>query len=106
MGLFDSVYVDCPHCGKQVEFQSKAGDCSMSVYSLDSAPSYVVRDILNEPMHCGACGGWMALIDPQYPIKPPPPKPTIEKVKSPAKPVSHGKWTWWEGPFTEQDLER
>jgi len=27
MGMYDIVWVECPTCGVQVQFQSKAGDC-------------------------------------------------------------------------------
>lgn len=33
MGMFDSVYIPCPHCGKNNEFQTKSGDCSLDNYS-------------------------------------------------------------------------
>jgi hypothetical protein len=35
MGCFDAVLVKCPLCGCKVEFQSKAGGCTLSTYDLD-----------------------------------------------------------------------
>lgn len=32
MGLFDYYIYNCPWCGEEVEDQSKAGDCTLSVY--------------------------------------------------------------------------
>lgn len=56
MGLFDSVYIACPSCGKTMELQSKSGPCEMARYSANSVPiavaSYAVGDAQCE--HCGA----------------------------------------------------
>lgn len=29
MGMYDSLYVDCPQCGNELEFQSKSGPCAL-----------------------------------------------------------------------------
>ena len=29
MGMFDRVWIHCPHCGERIEEQSKAGDCGL-----------------------------------------------------------------------------
>ena len=56
MGMFDSVFVGCPRCGKETELQSKAGDCYMQRFSLTDAPEKVIRDIAQyEPTTCD-CG--------------------------------------------------
>lgn len=34
MSCFDSIFVKCPKCGEQIEFQSKSGDCHMKEMSL------------------------------------------------------------------------
>lgn len=56
MGLFDSVYAACPRCGKDVEFQSKAGECHMNTYRNESVPSVIAADIDGQtaPCSCGA----------------------------------------------------
>lgn len=110
MGLFDMVWVDCPHCGEQVEFQTKAAEFPyMDRYTFENAPQEVLVDILNRPEHCGSCGGWLALIDPNYPIAPPRPQPKIVKVRTPANPEKHEQgMQWWpdDEPFTDADLIR
>ena len=110
MGLFDSVYVDCPHCGKPVEFQTKADDCPyMQRYTLLTAPDHILRDVLNDPRHCQSCDGWLALLDPRFPLTPPPrPNPVAVKVKTPENPLGHEQgMKWWPDgkPFTVNDLQ-
>lgn len=33
MGMFDSLYTDCPNCGEELEFQSKSGECFLTSYN-------------------------------------------------------------------------
>jgi hypothetical protein len=68
MGLFDSVYVDCPHCGVKTELQSKAGECCLNRYTLDTAPVEVLVDLMNYEDDCDACGGSFAIVDPDHPL--------------------------------------
>ena len=57
MGMFDSVYIDCPECGEEVEFQSKAGDCVLASYSKgDAIPMTIVADLSGELSSCHAEG--------------------------------------------------
>ncbi len=37
MGMFDSIMVKCPECGKEVEFQSKSGACCCDYTTLEEA---------------------------------------------------------------------
>lgn len=56
MGLYDSVFVNCPKCGAQVEFQTKAGECRLKQYTHISVPSGIA-EYLNgskERCECGA----------------------------------------------------
>jgi DNA-directed RNA polymerase subunit RPC12/RpoP len=55
MGIYDTVVVRCPKCGAEVEFQSKAGPCSLNVYSMYEAPPEVQVDISGRPQVC-ECG--------------------------------------------------
>lgn len=107
MGMFDSVMVECPNCGRRVEFQTKAGSCSMEVYSLSTAPVELLTDILNEPEYHD-CGQWVALVDPAYPPgRKPKPNLTIVRVKTPENPRAHFQGLkWWpdDKPFTYDDL--
>lgn len=56
MGLYDSVIVNCPQCGKEKEFQSKSGDCLLEVYTLEDCPRDVIENInRHSPYKCD-CG--------------------------------------------------
>jgi predicted RNA-binding Zn-ribbon protein involved in translation (DUF1610 family) len=55
MGMFDTVYVECPGCGEEVEMQTKTGPCLLGQYSLDSAPPEVLLGVANEPECCPEC---------------------------------------------------
>lgn len=58
MGMFDSVYVRCPKCGKENEFQSKSGDCISGVYNLENCPDDVLEDVnRHSPCECD-CGAF------------------------------------------------
>lgn len=45
MGMFDSIFVPCPRCNASTEFQSKAGECSLTIYTLDIAPPEILQDL-------------------------------------------------------------
>jgi predicted RNA-binding Zn-ribbon protein involved in translation (DUF1610 family) len=109
MGLFDSVRVPCPNCGKLVEFQSKEGECYLNNYTLSDAPAEILCDIMNEPHYCQECGQWMALIDPKYPPgERPKPELRAAKVRAPENPTTHPQgFRWWpdDKSFTYDDLE-
>lgn len=56
MGMFDSVWVKCPNCGLEHEFQSKSGECILGNYVLDDCPDDVMEDInRHAPCTC-ECG--------------------------------------------------
>lgn len=56
MGMFDTVYVNCPECGKEHEFQSKSGECLLRNYSLQDAPDDVMANVnRHSPCYC-ECG--------------------------------------------------
>lgn len=54
MGMFDSVFVRC-ECGRMVEFQCKAGDCTCSHYTVLAVP-VAIADALNDAMRRCKCG--------------------------------------------------
>ena len=57
MGMFDSVFVPCPKCGREEEFQTKSGDCILGRYTLENAPKDVMWDInRHAPYTCSKCG--------------------------------------------------
>jgi hypothetical protein len=56
MGMYDSVMVNCPQCGKEHEFQSKSGDCLLEVYTLENCPDDVIANVnRHSPCKCD-CG--------------------------------------------------
>ena len=72
MGMFDSVFIPCPKCEKSMEIQSKAGNCSLSVYSLENAPLKILMDIEGEYIFCSnpECDKTFKLILPrQYKVE-------------------------------------
>lgn len=112
MGLFDSVMVPCPHCGRGVEFQTKADpDAYCRWFTLETATAEMLFDIMNEPNHCERCDGWFALVDPRYPPgggERPKPALTAAKVRAPKNPGTHFQgMKWWpmDQPFTYADIE-
>ena len=57
MGMYDSVMVKCPNCGKENEFQSKSGECYLNVYTLENCPDNVMADVnRHSPCICEYCG--------------------------------------------------
>ena len=56
MGMFDSLLVNCPQCGNQIEFQSKAGECSLAEYSIFNVPPEVALDCSKDVEICSKCG--------------------------------------------------
>lgn len=45
MGMFDSVYVDCPYCERLVELQTKQGACECRDYDIINAPPEVLLGV-------------------------------------------------------------
>lgn len=60
MGMFDSLYVRCKKCRNEVEFQSKAGDCSLHSYTLSTVPANVAGDLVGQTETC-KCGNTISL---------------------------------------------
>lgn len=56
--MFDSVFVKCPNCKHEREYQSKAGPCAGYAYTMLTAPQAVLADVADS--HglelCEACG--------------------------------------------------
>lgn len=55
MGMFDWVTIKCRSCGKELNLQSKAGECDLTVYRLDTVPKEIAADIIGESINC-SCG--------------------------------------------------
>ncbi len=56
MGMFDTVLVKCPKCGKEHEFQSKSGECLLGAYTLENCPDDVMADVNRHSPYCCDCG--------------------------------------------------
>lgn len=55
MGLFDSVCIPCPACGKEHEVRSKAGEPCLRRFNLNNAPDVVKAAIDGAEVTC-ECG--------------------------------------------------
>ncbi len=55
MGMYDTLTVICPHCGHLVEFQSKAGECTLANYSLETVPIDIANDLKGDYEICSNC---------------------------------------------------
>lgn len=66
MGCFDRVWVPCPQCGKEEEYQTKVGDCALDNYDLFTAPDNMLADIADGPDDkatvCKGCGAHYKLM--------------------------------------------
>jgi hypothetical protein len=61
MGLFDSLYVDCP-CGQEIEFQSKADpDRYCRRFSLADCPANIAGDLIGDSEKCSKCGRYATI---------------------------------------------
>jgi len=53
--MFDRVMVTCPKCGEEVEFQSKAGECTLCEYTLYNMPSSIAANLEGTSEICPGC---------------------------------------------------
>ncbi len=63
MGLYDSVSVQCPECGKPTFFQSKGSEfAACRSFPLTKCPIDVLSNInRHSPHRCGKCGCYFAV---------------------------------------------
>ena len=56
MGMYDTILVACPKCGNEENFQTKGGDCLLSVWKLAEAPQDALSDVnRHSPATCSKC---------------------------------------------------
>ncbi len=55
MGMFDRIWAKCPKCGTDVEFQSKAGDCTLEDFPSEAVPHVIAADITGDSICCEKC---------------------------------------------------
>ncbi len=56
MGMYDSVFVQCPGCRRMIEFQSKTGDCLLKKYHSNSVPLNIAVALDGAYKECSDCG--------------------------------------------------
>ena len=57
MGVYDTIYFDCPNCGEEVSSQSKSGPCLLREYKHTEVPLSVSYDAnRHAPIECHSCG--------------------------------------------------
>lgn len=56
MGMFDTILVPCPECGKKKDFQSKSGDCFLQVVELNECPDDILADANRHSPRTCECG--------------------------------------------------
>lgn len=56
MGMFDSIMVPCPECGKKFEAQTKSGERCLDTWDLEDAPIAALMGVNSlAPFKC-SCG--------------------------------------------------
>ncbi len=58
MGMYDSVWVKCPKCETENEFQTKSGECLLDNYTLENCPDDALANVnRHSPCNCD-CGAF------------------------------------------------
>ena len=55
MGCCDSVYAKCPKCGRLVEFQSEARNCTLETFPTAKVPLSIAEDLDGTTRECRCC---------------------------------------------------
>ena len=55
LGMFDSLYIKCPKCGHELEYQSKSGPCSLLCFNEKDLPVVVAIGLDNQVVECEFC---------------------------------------------------
>ena len=56
MGIYDTVMVPCPQCGRTTDAQSKSGPCELNTYAMHNAPDVVLENVnRHAPFWCKKC---------------------------------------------------
>ena len=53
--MFDSLYIKCPKCGKELEIQSKSGPCALFSYTKSNLPPEVAVGLNGDIIECEFC---------------------------------------------------
>jgi hypothetical protein len=69
--MFDRIYVKCPYCGGEAEFQSKAGECILANYYVPgNIPTEIAADLQDTSEYCSECSNIVTIRIKQ--LEPPP----------------------------------
>ena len=60
--MYDSLYVSCPECGNELEFQSKSGECCISSYKKGNLIPEVAIGMNGDTIRCQFCNHRIILI--------------------------------------------
>jgi len=64
MGMYNTIIVNCPNCGKEIKFQTKSGSRLDSEYSIKNVPKIEVKGIMGDRRTCPQCGKTVEIFDP------------------------------------------
>lgn len=53
--MYDSLYVDCPKCGRELEFQSKSGPCYLKICNKNNLTPEIAMDMDGNIVRCEFC---------------------------------------------------
>ena len=55
IGMFDSIYVNCPNCESSIEMQIKVGFCTLQSYNIHNAPLSLLAGVVDNIEKCNEC---------------------------------------------------
>ncbi len=61
MGMYDSLYVECPQCKNELQFQSKSGVCFLEDYHKNDLPPEVAMGMEGDIVRCQFCNNRIKL---------------------------------------------
>lgn len=62
MGMYDSLYVDCPKCKNELEFQSKSGQCFLQSCKKNSLTPEIAVGMNGDIVRCEFCNKRIRLV--------------------------------------------
>lgn len=62
MGCFDSLFINCPVCNHELEFQSKSGSCGLCKFTKDDLPIEVAVGLNHDVVHCQFCNNKFQIV--------------------------------------------
>lgn len=65
MGLFDTVFTECPNCGNKVRWHISSD--SMDFYHVTKVPFHIARQLMHEEAKCDNCETTLRVGPPEPP---------------------------------------